>query len=84
VSLSKLPKDIGELQKLEKLSMKGCSKLSVLPDSTIYFGNLKHEMHVICDEECVALWEQFPNIPNIRIDMPKVEINLNWLHGTRS
>ncbi|WJX55439.1 hypothetical protein P8452_41207 [Trifolium repens] len=84
VSLPKLPDDIGELQKLEMLSMKGCSKLSVLPDSTIYFGNLKQEMHVICDEECVALWEQFPNIPNIRIDMPKVEINLNWLHGTYS
>ncbi|WJX55433.1 hypothetical protein P8452_41204 [Trifolium repens] len=84
VSLPKLPDDIGELKKLEKLSLKGCSKLSVLPDSTIYFGNLKHEMHVICDEEGVALWEQFPNIPNIRIDMPKVEINLNWLHGNHS
>ncbi|KAK2372732.1 putative disease resistance protein [Trifolium repens] len=27
---------------------------------------------------------EFPNIPNIKIDMPNVEINLNWLHGTHS
>ncbi|CAJ2646249.1 unnamed protein product [Trifolium pratense] len=84
VSLPKLPDDIGHLQKLEKLSMKGCSELSVLPDSVIYFGNLNHEMHVICDEEGVALWEQYPNIPNIKIYKAEVEINLNWLHGTRS
>jgi Leucine-rich repeat (LRR) protein len=84
VSLSKLPKDIGELQKLEKLSMKGCSNLSGLPNSVIKFGNLKHEMHVICDEERVALWEQYPNIPNLRIDMHNEDINLNWLHRTRS
>ncbi|GAU17399.1 hypothetical protein TSUD_232750 [Trifolium subterraneum] len=84
VSLSKLPKDIGELQKLEKFSMKGCSNLSGLPNSVIKFGNLKHEMHVICDEECVALWEQYPNIPNLRIDMHKEDINLNWLHRTHS
>ncbi|PNY15819.1 putative disease resistance protein, partial [Trifolium pratense] len=84
VSLSKLPKDIGELQKLEKLSMKGCSNLSGLPNSVIKFGNLKHEMHVICDEERAALWEQYPNIPNLRIDMLKEDINLNWLHRTRS
>ncbi|GAU17402.1 hypothetical protein TSUD_232780 [Trifolium subterraneum] len=84
VNLPKLPDDIGELQKLEKLSMKGCSKLSVLPDSVIYFENLEHEMHVICDEERGTLWERFPNIPKLKIDIPKVEINLNWLHGTRS
>ncbi|CAJ2670529.1 unnamed protein product [Trifolium pratense] len=84
VNLSKLPKDIGELQKLEKLSMKGCSNLSGLPNSVIKFGNLKHEMHVICDEERAALWEQYPNIPNLRIDMLKEDINLNWLHRTRS
>ncbi|KAK2426582.1 putative disease resistance protein [Trifolium repens] len=84
VSLSKLPKDIGELQKLEKLSMKGCSNLSGLPNSVIEFRNLKHEMNVICDEERVALWEQYPDIPNLRIDMHKEDINLNWLHRTRS
>jgi len=84
VSLSKLPNDIGDLKKLEKFYMKGCSNLSELPYSVINFGNVKHEIHVICDEEGAALWEHFPNIPNLKIDMPKVEINLNWLHGTRS
>ncbi|GAU17400.1 hypothetical protein TSUD_232760 [Trifolium subterraneum] len=84
VILPTLPDDIGELKKLKTLSMKGCSELSLLPDSVIYFGNLNHEMLVICDEERGALWEWFPNIPNIKIVIPKVEINLNWLHGTHS
>jgi Leucine-rich repeat (LRR) protein len=84
VSLQKLPNDIGDLQKLEKLYMKGCSNLSKLPHSVVKFGNLEHEMHVICDEEGSALWEKYPNIPNLKIDMPKAEINLNWLHVTRS
>ncbi|GAU17398.1 hypothetical protein TSUD_232740 [Trifolium subterraneum] len=84
VSLSKLPDNIGHLQKLEKLSIKGCSELSGLPNSVIKFGNLNHEMHVICDEEGFALWEWFPNIPNIKIVKAKVEINLNWLHRTCS
>ena len=84
VSLRKLSNDIGGLQKLEKLYMKGCSNVIELPSSVIKFGNLKHKIYVLCDEEGAALWEQYPNIPNLKIDMPKVEINLNWLHGTRS
>ncbi|PNY12238.1 putative disease resistance protein [Trifolium pratense] len=83
-SLPKLPDDIGKLQKLEKLAMKGCSKLSELPNSVIKIGNLKHEMHVICDEEHVILWEHYRNIPYLSIDMHKEDINLNWLHRTRS
>jgi Leucine-rich repeat (LRR) protein len=84
VSLPNLPNDIGDLQKLEKLYMKGCSNLSELPNSVINFGNRKHKISVICDEEGASLWEHFPDIPNLKIEMPKVEINLNWLHGTRS
>jgi Leucine-rich repeat (LRR) protein len=84
VSLPNLPNDIGDLQKLEKLYMKGCSNLSELPYSVVNFGNLKHKISVICDEEGASLWEHFPDIPNLKIEMPKVEINLNWLHGTRS
>ncbi|XP_045814938.1 probable disease resistance protein At5g66900 [Trifolium pratense] len=84
VSLPNLPNDIGDLQKLEKLYMKGCSNLSELPYSVVNFGNLKHKISIICDEEGASLWEHFPNIPNLKIEMPKVEINLNWLHGTRS
>ncbi|WJX60807.1 hypothetical protein P8452_45968 [Trifolium repens] len=84
VTLPNLPNDIGDLQKLEKLYMKGCSNLSELPYSVVNFGNLKHKISVICDEEGASLWEHFPDIPNLKIEMPKVEINLNWLHGTRS
>lgn len=84
VSLAKLPDDIGELKKLEKLYLKGCSKLSELPYSIVDFGNLKHTICVICDEETVALWEIFPTIPNLKIEISKVEINLNWLPGIHS
>ncbi|KAK7406591.1 hypothetical protein VNO78_08219 [Psophocarpus tetragonolobus] len=84
VSLSKLPDDIGDLKKLEKLYLKGCSKLSELPYSVVNFGNLKHEINVICDEEMAALWENFPIIPNLKIEISTVEINLNWLPGVHS
>jgi hypothetical protein len=83
-SLQKLPNGIGDLKRLEKFYMKGCSNLSELPDYVINVGNLKHEMQVICDEEGSALWEQFPNIPNLKINMPKVGHELVWLHGTHS
>ncbi|XP_004511973.1 probable disease resistance protein At5g66900 [Cicer arietinum] len=84
VNLPKLPNDIGDLEKLEKLYMKGCSNLSELPYSVLSFANSKHEIYVICDEEGAELWEIFSYIPNLKIKMPKVDINLNWLHGTRS
>ncbi|KAJ1415232.1 Powdery mildew resistance protein, RPW8 domain [Sesbania bispinosa] len=79
VNLLKLPEDNGELQNLKKLYMNGCSSLSDLPYSVT---NLKHKIHVICDEERVALCEHLPT--NFKIEMPKVDINLNWLHGVRS
>ncbi|KAJ1419102.1 P-loop containing nucleoside triphosphate hydrolase [Sesbania bispinosa] len=79
VNLLKLPEDIGDLQNLKKLYMKGCSSLSDLPYSVT---NLKHKIHVICDEERATLWEHLP--ANFKIEMPKVDINLNWLHGVRS
>ncbi|XP_061341157.1 probable disease resistance protein At5g66900 [Gastrolobium bilobum] len=81
VNLSKLPDDIGDLQKLEKLYMKGCSKLNELPYSIIKFGHLKHKIQVICDEE---IRKQFPSIPNLIIEMPKVDVSLDWLHGVCS
>jgi hypothetical protein len=84
MSLLKLPKDIGDLQKLEKLYMKGCLKLTGLPYSVINFGNLKHGIKVICDEEGEALWKNFRKIPNLKTEMPEVDITLNFLHGSRS
>lgn len=84
VSLPQLPNDIGDLPRLEKFYMKGCSKLSELPYSVMNFENLKHKISVICDDEAAALWGQFPNIQNIKIEMPEVDINLNFLHGTHS
>ncbi|KHN42056.1 Putative disease resistance protein [Glycine soja] len=84
VSLSRLPDDIGELKKLEKLYLKGCSKLSEFPYSVVNFGNLEHEIYVICDEEIAALWENFPTMPKLKIEISTMEINLNWLPGVHS
>ncbi|OIW10967.1 hypothetical protein TanjilG_22774 [Lupinus angustifolius] len=84
ISLDKLPKDIGDLHNLEKLYLKGCSGLNELPYSVMNFKHLKHELYVICDEERASLWEHFPTIPNLKIEMPKVDISLSWLHGVRS
>ncbi|CAJ1929771.1 unnamed protein product [Sphenostylis stenocarpa] len=84
VSLTKLPDDIGELKKLEKLYLKSCSKLSELPYSVVNFGNLKHTIYVICDEEMASLLENFPTPPNLKIEIPTVENNLNWLPGVHS
>lgn len=80
INLPKLPDDIGDLQKLEKLYMKSCSNLSRLPSSVSNF----QQLNVICDEERAALWDNIPSIPNLKIEMPAVDVNLNWLHGVRS
>ncbi|KAK2410967.1 putative disease resistance protein [Trifolium repens] len=40
---------------------------------------------VICDEETAASWESFQSMmSNLTIEVPKVEVNLNWLHTIRS
>ncbi|RDY11000.1 putative disease resistance protein, partial [Mucuna pruriens] len=83
VSLAKLPDDIGELKKIQKIYLKGCSKLTELPYSVVNFEILKHPICVICDEETAALWESF-TIPNLKIEIPQVEINLNWLRRVHS
>ena len=83
VSLTKLPDDIGELKKLKKLYMKG-SKLGELPYSVHKFEQFKHEINVICDEETVTLWENFRAFPNLKIEIFREDIDLNWLHGVHS
>lgn len=82
ISLSKLPEDFGDLQNLEKIYMRSCSRCE-LPTSVMNLGNLKS---VICDEETAASWEAFlPLLPNLKsIELLKVDINLDWLHGVGS
>ncbi|XP_014521076.1 probable disease resistance protein At5g66900 [Vigna radiata var. radiata] len=82
LNLTKLPDDIGEL-KLQKLYLKGCSKLRELPHSVVKFENLDHKIHVICDEEMASLWES-STIRNLKIEISTVEVNLNWLPGAHS
>ncbi|XP_028779385.1 probable disease resistance protein At5g66900 [Neltuma alba] len=79
ISLRNLPESIGELQKIEKLYMTGCSRCE-LPDSVKNLGHLKS---VTCDEETAASWEVFKlMLTDLRIEVPHVDVNLNWLIGT--
>ncbi|KAK4262258.1 hypothetical protein QN277_027840 [Acacia crassicarpa] len=78
ISLRDLPESIGNLKAMEKLYMTGCSRCE-LPNSVI---NLKHLKSVTCDEETAASWEVFkPMLINLKIEVPHVEVNLNWLLG---
>lgn len=78
ISLRDLPESIGNLKNMEKLYMTGCSRCE-LPDSVI---NLEHLKSVTCDEETAASWEVFkPMLTNLKIEVPHVEVNLNWLLG---
>ncbi|OIW20692.1 hypothetical protein TanjilG_21020 [Lupinus angustifolius] len=72
VSLSRLPEDVGDMYNLRNLYMTNCV-MCELPYSVINFENLK----VICDEETAASWEALN--PNLNIEIPQVDVNLNWL-----
>ncbi|CAL5197668.1 unnamed protein product [Lathyrus oleraceus] len=80
ISLSSLPEDIGNLCNLRNLYMTSCASCE-LPISVVNLENLK----VICDEETAVSWESFQSmISNLTIEIPQVEVNLNWLHAIRS
>ncbi|CAL0312787.1 unnamed protein product [Lupinus luteus] len=74
LSLRSLPEDIGNLSNLRNLYMTNCTRCE-LPYSVINFESLK----VICDEETAASWEALN--PNLKIEVPQVDVNLNWLHA---
>ncbi|CAJ1942723.1 unnamed protein product [Sphenostylis stenocarpa] len=81
ISLPNLPEDFGNLSNLQNLYMTSCERCE-LPFSVTNLGNLKV---VICDEETAASWENFkPMLPNLKIDIPQVDVNLSWLHTTSS
>ncbi|CAI8609217.1 unnamed protein product [Vicia faba] len=80
VSLSSLPEDIGNLCNLRTLYMTSCASCE-LPLSVVNLENLK----VVCDEETAVSWESFQSmISNLTIEIPQLEVNLNWLHSIRS
>ncbi|XP_061363414.1 probable disease resistance protein At5g66900 [Gastrolobium bilobum] len=77
ISLPSLPEDIGNLCNLRNLYMTSCA-MCELPFSVANLENLKV---VICDEETAASWESFePMLPNLKIEIPQVDVDLNWLH----
>nr|KYP47976.1 putative disease resistance protein At5g66900 family [Cajanus cajan] len=81
ISLSNLPEDFGKLFNLRNLYMTSCARCE-LPSSVINLVNLKV---VICDEETAASWEGFEAmLPNLLIEVPQVDVNLNWLHSVSS
>ncbi|KAH1202680.1 putative disease resistance protein [Glycine max] len=81
ISLSILPEDIGDLCNLRNLNMTSCARCE-LPYSVTNLENLKV---VVCDEETAASWEAFEAmLPNLKLEVPRVEVNLNWLHSISS
>lgn len=77
LSLPNLPDEIGDLRNLRNLYMTSCAACE-LPASVINLENLT----VTCDEETAASWEGFePMMTNLKIEVPHVEFNLNWLHA---
>nr|KYP47978.1 putative disease resistance protein At5g66900 family [Cajanus cajan] len=81
INLSNLPEDFGNLCNLGNLYMTSCASCE-LPSSIINLKNLKV---VVCDEETAASWEPFkPMLPNLKIDVPEFDVNLNWLHTIHS
>ena len=79
INLSKLPDNIGDLRNLRKIcmSMGAYSRLREVPNSVWDLVELKH---VICDRETAALWDDI-GLPNVEIEVPTVDNNLNWLYG---
>lgn len=78
ISLPSLPEEIGNLCNLKSLYMTSCAGCE-LPSSIVNLQNLT----VVCDEETAASWEAFESvIPNLKIEVPQVDVNLNWLHST--
>ncbi|KAG5040157.1 hypothetical protein JHK82_012282 [Glycine max] len=81
INLPNLPEDFGNLCNLRNLYMTSCPRCE-LPPLIINLENLKE---VVCDEETAASWEAFkPMLPNLKIDVPQLDVNLNWLHEIRS
>jgi len=81
ISLPNLPEDIGNLCNLRNLNMTSCGRCE-LPYSITNLENLKV---VVCDEETAASWESFEAmLPNLKVEVPQVDVNLNWLHSISS
>ncbi|XP_014506476.1 probable disease resistance protein At5g66900 [Vigna radiata var. radiata] len=81
INLPNLPEEFGNLCNLRTLYMTSCERCE-LPSSIINLKNLKE---VVCDEETAFSWEAFkPMLPNLKIDVPQLDINLNWLHAIHS
>ncbi|CAK8562366.1 unnamed protein product [Lathyrus sativus] len=76
ISLLSLPEEFGNLCNLRNLYMASCGSCE-LPFSVMNLLNLKE---ITCDEETAASWEAFePMLPNMKIEIPQVDVNLNWL-----
>ncbi|CAK9185435.1 unnamed protein product [Ilex paraguariensis] len=77
--LGKLPTRMDKLCGLRTLHMRGCRGLEELPTSVM---DLKQLKDVICDEETAYLWEPYESyLVNLKINVLKEDINLNWLHN---
>ncbi|GAU49145.1 hypothetical protein TSUD_191470 [Trifolium subterraneum] len=77
ISLSSLPDEFGNLCNLRNLYMAGCASCQLSLVSAVNLQNLKV---ITCDEETASSWEAFQHtLPNMKIEVPHVDVNLNWL-----
>ncbi|GAA0146404.1 hypothetical protein LIER_36305 [Lithospermum erythrorhizon] len=69
---------IGELCSLRVFNMRGCTGLIDIPLEVKELANLEL---VICDQEMEYFWKTFTShVRHLRIDVPKEDVNLRWLH----
>jgi len=81
INLPNLPENFGNLCNLRNLYMTSCARCE-LPPSIVNLKNLKE---VVCDEETTVSWEAFKDmLPNLKIYVPQIDVNLNWLHEIHS
>ncbi|KAJ4714948.1 Disease resistance protein [Melia azedarach] len=78
LSIKELPEQIGKLCSLETLCMRGCNNCE-LPAAILNLENLEV---VKCDEETAHHWENFRLcFKNLKIELLREDINLNWLRS---
>ncbi|KAI9166018.1 hypothetical protein LWI28_024720 [Acer negundo] len=76
LSISKLSTQVGKLRSLEMLCMRGCS-CCILPQSIMKLERLNV---VKCDAATATQWKPYNlYLPNLKVEVLKDDINLNWL-----
>ena len=63
-NLRDLPEELGHLTSLEKIDMRECPQVRIIPKSSML---LKSLLHVVCDEEMALAWKEAKRLSLIHI-----------------